>query len=410
MKQVSLKLFLSFFTIALFSQSISAQGWWYRKADYNQSSRTAAVAFTAGTGAFVGTGYDSTSFRRNFSVYNPASNAWLQVESMGGVTGSGLSRNAAISFSINNNGYVGLGQGSNPYLNDLWEYNAGGDYWTQKANFGGTPRRSAASFSANNKGYVVCGQDITGFKNDMWMYDPSTNLWTAKAAFPGTARRLPVAFAVGVNAYVGTGDDGVFKGDFFKYSTSSNAWSALPAFAGTPRYGACAFVIGTDGYVGTGYDNTLSNTKTFYKFSTTTNLWSPVKDFSGTARSNAVGFALSGWGYIATGYDSLTTLDLWMYDPLSNGIEETDNFISSVKLYPNPMTEYLNISFDEASLNAFGKISFALYDIHGREVKKIKQFENSEYRIDRGDLANGIYVYRFDADGSLLKAGKIIIQ
>lgn len=410
MKHLFTKLLFTFFIITILSQSSSAQGWWFKKADYNQSSRTAAVVFAIGTGGFVGTGYDSTSFRRNFSVYNQVNNIWTQVQSVGGATGSGLSRNAAVSFSINNKGYVALGQGSNPYLNDLWEYDAGVDVWTQKVNFAGTPRRSAAAFSANNKGYVVCGQDITGFKNDMWMYDPLTNLWTSKAAFPGTARRLPVAFVVGVNAYVGTGDDGTFKNDFFMYSTSSNAWSVMPAFAGTPRYGACAFVIGTDGYVGTGYDNTLSNTKTFYKYSTSTSAWTPVKDFSGTARSNAVGFAIGSFGYLATGYDSLTTKDLWMYDPLSNGMEEMDKFKTSVKLYPNPMTDYFNISFDATSLNAFGKISFSLYDIHGREVKNIKQFENSEYRIDRENLASGIYVYRFIGDRRVLADGKIIVQ
>jgi hypothetical protein len=394
----------------LISTEISAQGWWFKKADYNQSPRTASVAFVISTGAFVGTGYDSTSFRRNFSAYNQVSNTWTPITSLGGSTGSGLSRNAAIAFSIGTKGYVGLGQGSNPYLNDLWEYDAGSDAWTQKANFPPGGRRSAVAFSSGTKGYVTCGQEITGFKNDTWEYNPAGNTWTAKAAFPGTPRRLPVAFVVGSNAFVGTGDDGVFKSDFYKYSITTNAWVAITAFPGTPRYGATAFAISNDGYVGTGYDNTLENTKTFYKYNTVTGMWSAVKDFSGTGRANAAGFAIGSFGFVTTGYDSLPTNDLWLYDPVSNGVEEMEAFRSSVKVYPNPMQEQATISFDASSLNAFGKISFEMLDLNGRVVKKIDAISSSEYTFDRDGLASGLYVYRFSGDGRALAAGKMILQ
>ncbi|MBA3971486.1 MAG: T9SS type A sorting domain-containing protein [Bacteroidetes bacterium] len=396
--------------ILLSASTLSAQGWWFRKADYNQTSRTAAVAFSIGTGGFVGTGYDSATYKRNFSVYNSSSDTWTQITSMGGATGSGLSRDAASCFAIGNKGYVACGQNSNPFNLDLWEYDAATDLWTQKANFGGTARRSASGFELGGKGYVACGQDITGFKKDLWMYDPAANTWTAKAVYPGTARRLAVAFTIGTKAYVGTGDDGVFKGDFYKYDATANAWSTVAAFGGTPRYGASCFVLGTDAYVGTGYDNTLSNRKDFWKYNSLTNVWSAVKDFSGTARSNAVGFTIGSFGYVATGYDSLTTKDLWLYDPNSNGIEEMNRFKTSVRIYPNPVIDNATISFDAACLNAFGKISFTLYDITGREVRKAEQLTSSETSINRGYLGNGIYIYKFTGDNNILASGKIILQ
>ncbi len=358
----------------------------------------------------MGTGYDSATYKRNFSVYNSSSDTWTQITSMGGATGSGLSRDAASCFAIGNKGYVACGQNSNPFNLDLWEYDAATDLWTQKANFGGTARRSASGFELGGKGYVACGQDITGFKKDLWMYDPAANTWTAKAVYPGTARRLAVAFTIGTKAYVGTGDDGVFKGDFYKYDATANAWSTVAAFGGTPRYGASCFVLGTDAYVGTGYDNTLSNRKDFWKYNSLTNVWSAVKDFSGTARSNAVGFTIGSFGYVATGYDSLTTKDLWLYDPNSNGIEEMNRFKTSVRIYPNPVIDNATISFDAACLNAFGKISFTLYDITGREVRKAEQLTSSETSINRGYLGNGIYIYKFTGDNNILASGKIILQ
>lgn len=411
MKTVTRKFIV--FTLLLsgiISQQLNAQGWWYRKADYIQSARTSAVAFSIGTGGYIGTGFDSTSFRRNFAVYNQLSNAWTATASMGGSTGSGLSRDAAICFTVGTKAYVGLGQGSNPYLNDLWEYDAGSDTWTQKANFGGTARRAATSFSLNNKGYVVCGQDAGGLKKDMYMYDPTTNVWTAKSNFPGTARRLPVAFTIGTAAFVGTGDDGAFTKDFYRYNPTSDTWIPIPDFGGTARYAATCFVIGTDGYVGTGYDNTLSNRKDFWKYNSLTNSWSAVKDFSGTARSNAVGFAIGAFGYVGTGYDTLTAKDLWAYDPNSNGIEETQLFRASLKVYPNPMTESATLRFDKEAFNAFGKISFSLFDLQGREVMKQTEIANEETTLLRNDLPSGYYVYRFIGDQTVLATGKIIIE
>lgn len=404
------KLIFTFSFLIVLSTTVFAQGWWFKKADYNQSARTAAVGFSIGSGGYIGTGYDSSTFKRNFSVYIQSTDTWTAISSMGGVTGSGLSRDAASSFVIGTKAYVCCGQSSNPFNLDCWEYDAGADIWTQKANFAGTARRSAVGFELGGNGYIACGQDITGFKNDLWMYNVASNTWTAKASYPGTPRRLPVAFTIGTKAYVGTGDDGVFKGDFFKYDAVANAWFTVAPFGGTPRYSATCFVLGTDAYVGTGYDNTLSNRKDFWKYNSLTNVWSPVQDFAGTARSNAVGFTIGSYGYVGTGYDSLTTKDFWVYDPNSNGIEEMNKFKSSVKIYPNPIIENATIAFDENCLNAFAKISFLLFDINGREVKYIEQLTASQTQIERGDLRSGIYVYKFVGDNNLLASGKLVLQ
>ena len=242
------------------------------------------------------------------------------------------------------------------------------------------------------------------------MYNVASNSWTIKAPYPGTPRRLPIAFTIGTKAYVGTGDDGAFKGDFYKYDATANSWFSVAPYGGTPRYGAACFVIGTDAYVGTGYDNTLSNRKDFWKFNSLTNAWSAITNFAGTARSNAVGFSIGEYGYISTGYDSLTTKDLWVFDPNSNGIGEMDKFKSSVKIYPNPIVENATISFNPECLNAFAKISFTLYDVNGREVKFIKELNTSETTINRDELRSGIYIYKFIGDDNLLATGKLILQ
>src|SRR3954463_6873962 len=105
MKQHLQKTVFSFFIALLLATTVSAQGWWFRRSDCNLTPRSAAVGFSVGTAGFIGTGYDSSSYKRNFSLYNQGTNLWGSVTSLGGSTGSGLSRDAATSFTIGTKGY-----------------------------------------------------------------------------------------------------------------------------------------------------------------------------------------------------------------------------------------------------------------------------------------------------------------
>ncbi|MCC7303749.1 MAG: T9SS type A sorting domain-containing protein [Bacteroidia bacterium] len=349
-------------TLSLLILSSSfAQGVWTQKADYPDDARTAACGFVIGNGGYLGCGFDSASFRRSFNVYNPATNMWLTVSSLGGVNGSGLSRDAAVGFSIGNKGYVGTGQGSIPYLNDFWEYNPVNDTWTQKMSFPGTARRKAVGFSNGAKGYIGLGQDAVGFKNDFYEYDPGNNNWTVKAVFPGTARQLAVAFVIGTNAYVGTGDDGVNKADMYKFNTLTNTWSPVAAFPGLPRKGACAFALGGYGFVGTGYDNTLSNVADFWRYDSNNNAWSMVAAFGGGARSNMVGMMIGGLGYAGTGYEGSVKRDWWEFNP-PLGVEEESSLVFSV--YPNPVIDHCTVSLTEPLTDGL----LTIYDLQGRRV------------------------------------------
>jgi N-acetylneuraminic acid mutarotase len=395
-------LYITAFTAAL---DASAQNTWTQKADYGASPRTAAVGFSIGTGGYIGTGYDSTSFRRNFWLYNQATNMWQQVQSLGGATGSGLSRDMATAFVIGTKAYVGTGQGSNPYLNDLWEYDAGSDVWTQKANFAGTPRRGAVSFVIGTKGYIGTGQDATGMKKDLWEYDPTANTWTAKANFPGTPRRLAVGFAIGSRGYVGTGDDGTNKGDFWQYEPSINTWTQVSNFGGTPRNGATAFVIGTKAYVGTGYDNSLTYRNDFWEFNQTTNSWTQVASFAGTARANAVGFSIGNKGYLGTGYDGSIKGDFWEFSPPVGVNEIGIQYSSSV--YPNPLITSAMLSISPAP-EPSEKAGLVIYTMRGEKVQEVK-ISGTQTIIQRDDLSAGIYIYQVRGKTRTLATGKIVI-
>lgn len=403
-------LFLTLLVPAL--SSLHAQpGYWVPKAPFAGGARTACTSFALGSGACVGMGLDSTDTRRSFYSYNPLTDSWTQLASLGGVTGAGLGRDVAMGFSIGIKGYVVGGQGSNPFFNDNWEYDPGGDTWGQKMNLTPGGRRSAASFAVNNKGYVCCGQDAVGLKNDLWEYDPTTNTWAQKANFTGTARRLPVAFVANGKVYVGTGDDGTFKKDFYQYNPSNNTWSAVTNFGGTPRYGAIGFSINNKGYVGLGYDNTLNNTSDIWEYNTTSNSWSPMQPFPGTPRSNAVAVACTNnKAYIGTGYDGLPREDWWELDPLINSVQEVSSLHYSSSVYPNPVVDKAMIDLDPKIFQLYREVTIEVYDLNGKKIRSISGVKNEKTVFDRESLGSGVYVYTVVAGNGMLASGRMLLE
>src|SRR5882757_7633298 len=80
----------------------------------------------------------------------------------------GLARSEAVSFIIGNKAYICSGATRNGQLQDLWEYDADGRFWTRKANLPGAARSSAVGFVIGNKAYVGTGFDGIGQLGDLW--------------------------------------------------------------------------------------------------------------------------------------------------------------------------------------------------------------------------------------------------
>jgi N-acetylneuraminic acid mutarotase len=386
------KHFLLSLFIAIATQMPAQMGFWTLRDTFPSGGRSAATGFCVGTAAYVTCGIDSGGYKRSSYMFNPATNAWTQMQSLGGVTGSGLGRDITMSFVIGNNAYVVGGQGSIAYFSDTWKYDAFNDVWTQVQNFSGGGRRAGVGFSINSKGYIALGQASTGLKNDLWEYNAVTNNWVQKANYSGTPRRLSVAFVISGIAYVGTGDDGICKGDFYAYDPSANTWTAKATLTGTPRYGAVGFTLNGKGYVGFGYDNTLSNKKDFYEYNPTSNSWTTMANFPGTPRSNAVAVACpNNRAYMGTGYDSLYRDDWWEFDPLSNGINENQLNEGMMNIYPNPMVASATISLN-ADFILNERLTLSIFDLNGKMIKQMEMKNENAIQIDRDGMSSGIYL------------------
>ncbi len=169
MKTIILQLFF----LLLFA-NLFAQGTWVQKADFGGSGRYAATGFSIGAKGYIGTGYDSTGYQRDFWEWDQAGNTWTQKEDF-----PGAARFGAAGFSIGAKGYVGTGYDSTGYHRDFWEWDQLSNVWMQKADFGGTGRYMTAAFSIGTKGYIGTGFD-GGYTKDFWEWDQDSDKWTQK--------------------------------------------------------------------------------------------------------------------------------------------------------------------------------------------------------------------------------------
>ncbi len=294
---------------------------WIQKSNIGITGRFQAVGFSIGNRGYIGTGYDGSSFKKDFWEYNPDAGAWSQKTDF-----AGNARKGAVGFAIGNKGYIGTG--TTAFLgpdalrnNDFWEYDPANNLWIQRPSFGGTPRENAVGFSIGNKGYIGTGRDgyfFSSVRKDFWEYDPATQLWTQKLDFGGTAREYATGFSIGTAGYIGTGLELATKKDFWEFNPgapgSPGTWTQKTDFDGSPRMSAVGFSIGAKGYLGTGRDNLGNHVKDFWEYDPATDSWVAKAAFEGTGRDGSVGFSIGEKGFIGTGrLGSGYSNDFWQY-------------------------------------------------------------------------------------------------
>jgi N-acetylneuraminic acid mutarotase len=233
----------------------------------------------------------------------------------------GSGRKDAISFIINNKAYVGTGFDGTSYYNDFWELDLTTNVWTQKSPFPGEKRSMAVAFTIGNKGYVTTGKNGSKLLKDTYQYDPITNSWLQKENFPGTPRSGAVAFTIDNYGFVGTGYDGFYKNDFYRYDQTTNSWTIRAAFPGVGRHEAVGFSYLQKGFIGLGKG--AFPLKDFYHFDSNSNTWTLLANLYSPELSEAVAFTIGSKGYIAGGVQGTTTQNKLYELNLSNITENS---------------------------------------------------------------------------------------
>jgi N-acetylneuraminic acid mutarotase len=104
-------------------------------------------------------------FSNEIWYYNPSLNSWSKISDF-----PSKQRGLAIGFSINGNGYTGLGRNVSyidPELKDLWKYNPDNDTWEEFANF-----PSVDKHRGNATALVISGKAYIAYDHELWEFNP----------------------------------------------------------------------------------------------------------------------------------------------------------------------------------------------------------------------------------------------
>ncbi len=255
----------------------------------------------------------------------------------------GYGRVAAVSFTIGNFAYVGLGNNSDDdnrvYYKDFWKYDPALDQWSQIADFPGDGRTGGVAFSVNGKGYVGLGYN--GIKiqyfADFYEYDPLNNSWKKVTDFPAGATSVPTAFVIENIAYVGSGNvTGKGRsGDFWKYESTSDKWTKITSLpAGQERGSALSFAIDGYGYVVSGMIGApgagVSYPSNLLKYSPGTDSWTEEISSNNLLRyhgyANQVVYVSKNKGYICFYTTSAyANRDIVEYNPVGKTVTQIVN-------------------------------------------------------------------------------------
>ncbi|MBS1637366.1 MAG: hypothetical protein JST26_15730 [Bacteroidetes bacterium] len=250
----------------------------------------------------------------------------------------------ATGFSINGKGYVTCGVDTNDNCyNDLWEYDADFNFWTQKANLPATYRRGAFAFELNNKGYLGSGIDdaspsLGTILTDLWMYDPATNTWSIKAPIPSGSFRSAFASCNGKGYVIGGSDTFSGTSSVYEYNPTTNSWQTKNSFPGLPsssggRDGGVALSINNKVYFGMGKDDSFFQND-WWEFDPATNNWVQKANYPVTGRIGAFAFTINNMGCVGMGSDGAYNSDTWWYNPASNTWNYTTSFSGAARRSP----------------------------------------------------------------------------
>lgn len=152
---------------------------WTQKISPGGFKRNEAVAFVIDNKAYLCTGVNNGQYVNDMWMYDPSTEKWTEKRKLTNVDAGSFDdkyttivRTNAVAFTLNGKAYLTTGLASG-YLNNTWEYDPANDQWTERTAFEGSQREGAISFTIDNKAFVGLGKSSNLRFDDMRSFDPT---------------------------------------------------------------------------------------------------------------------------------------------------------------------------------------------------------------------------------------------
>ncbi|MBL4706064.1 MAG: T9SS type A sorting domain-containing protein [Flavobacteriales bacterium] len=393
------------FAVSSFAQNPNS---WDPGVDFGAGQRDRAVSFGLLDKGYVACGQDTAdNIHNDLWEFDAATQMWSQMASL---PGSG--RRNAVAFTIGDFAYVGTGvdNASAPLgniLNDFWKYDPLINSWTSIANYPGAWGIGvyfATAFTGVDKGYVCGGKyGPDSYVDELWEYKASSDLWVQRASFPGGIRYHMISYSVNGRAFMGLGaNEDVYLKDWWEYNAGTNVWTQRTDFPASERGDCISFVLRNRGFVGLGTDGGYK--QDIWEYNHNSDTWITRNDFPALGRKFACAFVIADTAYVGTG-NSPTGRKRSFYEYYRGSIMDiTEEEQTLFTAYPNPVR--YNFTLSEVATD-FSHVS--VINMNGKTMKTFARSSNGQYQIDNS-LASGIYLLALFNQTEMLGYQKILIE
>jgi hypothetical protein len=243
---------------------------------------------------------------------------WIQKASFGGA-----GRHRATGCANSHRGFLGLGHvngtGQDISYKDWWEYDPAADTWTQRADFP-VSTHGAVSFVVDNCPVVGGGSALS---TQFYKFDPTMNTWSPIANCilpnPGDSQ----AFAVNNRGFVYQGNQ------LAKYNPNTDSWSMCATAPMTFGNWTCSFVVEGSGFIKGGTQ--------LWEYKPLHDQWIQRATFPGQSTGGSSGFAIQQHGFVTSGYVgglSIVTEQVWSFHPATNTWKQEIAFEGAKRRFP----------------------------------------------------------------------------
>lgn len=244
----------------------------------------------------------------------------------------------------------------------------------------------------------------------------------------GKDPNLSYAFdATTLTHYVYLAYDGQNKIYLQRSTNFGNAWSNPIIISNTNKLSQFAHIeSNNNGFVGISYEqrpigtSLFDDTKKDVGFTYSTN-WGSNGSFSIDTlayTSNGFGSAYPGFNkidennfYLAwltkdTINNKMNVLERLIHFKRTTGVKKSEpNRNPQIHIFPNPFSLETTVESDENFINA----TLDVYNIHGQQVKQLRNIFGQAAKIHRDNLQSGPYFIRLIQDNKIIMTGKLII-
>lgn len=347
------------------------------------------ITFSIEKNGYVGLGSSPNAYTDEFYKYNSETNIWTEIKKF-----PGGGRSFAIGISHNGKAYLGFGlDARGNYLNDIWEFDPVTESWVKLTDCPCVARTHPSLLAFNNKLYVGLGGSPNGDLKDWWEYDLNNKLWERKMDIPGKPRHHPFQFVIPPYLYAGMGHGGpIIYNDLYRFDPAKDEWVEMKSLPSQGRVAGTQFNFNGRGYVlsGQGGDHDYLPKGEFWEYNAELNDWKELLAHPGVGRWAPGSFVIGNKVYFTCGQDSdKFNNDLWIYD---------FTVLNSTSTNEKLPTLYF-ISKDELLLRSATNELPQVYDLMGNNVSSKLQIEwiEDQVKINTSLLSSGLYLIKINS-------------